>query len=252
MTSPLFQKKLEICCYSVLSCTNAEEGGADRIELCGSMPEGGITPSYGTLKAAIAKVNIPIFVMIRPRGGDFLFNDSEKEAMIADIEILKTLRPGGFVIGALKSDGSLDLKTIEEQLKAIGSFPVTFHRAFDMCKNPDEAVVELANLGIENILTSGLYQNALEGVDQLKRFVDISEGKINIMAGSGVNPYNIPTIAKAGVHAFHFSAKKMHSSQMEFRNDRINMGGDKSVDEFAIYEADPELVTQAKRIIETI
>jgi copper homeostasis protein len=245
-------KKLEICCYSLLSCLNSEAGGADRIELCGSMPEGGTTPSFGTVKLAVEQVNIPVYVMIRPRGGDFYFNIHEKEVMLEDIRTLKTLNPGGFVIGALNTDGSLDLKTIESQLEAIGDFPVTFHRAFDMCKNPDEAVSILADLGVENILTSGLYQNAIEGVENLKRFSEIAEGRINITAGSGVNPGNIQQLAEANVHAFHFSAKKIYGSKMIFRNELINMGGDKSVDEYATYEADIPLIKQAKALIGTL
>lgn len=244
--------KLEICCYSVLSCRYAEAGGADRIELCAGMPEGGVTPSYGTVKTVLEQVAVPVYVMIRPRGGDFYFNDTEKAAMLEDIKMLKTLRPGGFVIGALLPDGSLDLETIREQLEAIGDFPVTFHRAFDMCSDPDAAVTILADLGIENILTSGLYQNAREGIENLARFRKTAAGRINIMAGSGVNPGNIPEIAKAGVDAFHFSAKKTLPGAMIFRNERINMGGDKSVDEFVTYEADPELVRKAKEVIETI
>lgn len=245
-------KKLEICCYSLLSCLNAEAGGADRIELCGSMPEGGTTPSFGTVKLAVEKVNIPIYVMIRPRGGDFYFNNFEKEVMLEDIRALKTLKPGGFVIGALNTDGSLDVETIESQLEAIGDFPVTFHRAFDMCKNPDEAVRILADFGIENILTSGLYQNAIEGVENLKRFTEIADGRINITAGSGVNPGNILKLAESNVDAFHFSAKRIYESEMMFRNQLINMGGDKSVDEFATYEADIHLVKEAKALIETL
>ncbi len=252
MTGQNSYKKLEICCYSVLSCQHAEEGGADRIELCGSRPEGGVTPSYGTVKTVLEQVTIPVYVMIRPRGGDFRFNETEKASMLEDIKILKTLRPGGFVIGALLSDGTLDLETIKEQLEAIGDFPVTFHRAFDMCKNPEEAIDVLAGLGIENILTSGLYQNASEGVENLARFKEIAGGRIHIMAGSGVTPENIIQISKAGVDAFHCAAKKSFPSTMTFRNERINMGGDKSVDEFAIYEADIDLIRSAKKLIETI
>lgn len=252
MTEKNSSLKLEICCYSVLSCRNAEAGGADRIELCAGMPEGGVTPSYGTVKAVLEQVSIPVYVMIRPRGGDFYFNPTEKAAMLEDIKILKTLRPGGFVIGALLPDGSLDLETIREQLETIGDFPVTFHRAFDMCSDPDAAVGALADMGIENILTSGLYQNAREGIDNLARFKKIAAGRINIMAGSGVNPGNIPEIAEANVDAFHFSAKKTLPGAMIFRNERINMGGDKSVDEFVTYEADSELVRKAKGVIQTL
>ncbi len=232
----------------MLSCQNAQEGGADRIELCGGRPEGGVTPSYGTLKAVLDRVTIPVYVMIRPRGGDFCFNESERAAMLEDIRVLKTLQPGGFVIGALCPDGSLDLDVIREQLEAIGSFPVTFHRAFDMCKNPEEAILLLAELGIENILTSGLYQTAWEGRENLARFKKIAEGKINIMAGSGVMPANIREIAQTGVDALHSAARKTFASPMVFRNERINMGGDSSVDEFATYEADLEII---RELIET-
>lgn len=245
-------KLLEICCFSLFSCINAEKGGANRIELCAGMPEGGTTPTYGLTKTALESVKIPLYLMIRPRGGDFCFNAYEKKVMLDDIHMLKSLNPGGFVIGALNPDGSLDRHTIEEQLEAIGNFPVTFHRAFDMCKDPENALLQLIDLGVENILTSGLHQNAIEGTEYLKRFVEITSGRINIMAGSGVNPGNIPEIAKTGVNAFHFSAKKILQSPMQFRNQRINMGGDKSVDEFALYEADPDLVKKAVEVIETI
>ena len=244
--------KLEICCYSVLSCQNAQLGGADRIELCAGMPEGGTTPTYGTLKSVLATVGIPVYVMIRPRGGDFCFNATEKAAMLEDIRMLKTLAPGGFVIGALLPDGSLDLPTLEAQLGAIGDFPVTFHRAFDMCRDPDGAVQLLAGMGVENILTSGLCQNAWEGIENLARFKKIAGDRINIMAGSGVNPGNLRQIAEAGVDAFHFSAKRALPSPMVFRNERIHMGGDSSVDEFATYEADISLIREAKALIETI
>lgn len=245
-------RKLEICCYSVFSCIQAEMGGADRIELCGGMPEGGTTPSYGTLATAMAEVKIPIFVMIRPRGGDFNFNRTERLSMLEDIRFLKSLSPGGFVIGALRADGSLDREVIEEQLYAIGDFPVTFHRAFDMCKDPIAAVGELADLGIQNILTSGLHQRATEGTDELKKFVAEAGQRINIMAGSGVNPGNILQLADTGVQAFHFSAKRSYESRMEFKNPRIQMGGDPNVDEYLTYEADFLEIQKAKAIIETI
>lgn len=172
--------------------------------------------------------------------------------MLEDIKLLKSLKPGGFVIGALRADGSLDIKTIEEQLKETEGFPVTFHRAIDMCRNPLEAIKTLADYGIENILTSGMHQNAIDGIENLKKFAEVADGRINIMAGSGVNPGNILQIAESGVDAFHFSAKKTIASKMTYRNEKINMGGDISVDEFAIYEAGTELINQAKQLIETI
>lgn len=245
-------KKLEICCYSTLSCISAENGGADRIELCGGRPEGGVTPSYGVLKTSIEVVKIPIYVMIRPRGGDFLFNSYERKSMLVDIENLKSLKPGGFVIGALKANGDFDYQVLEEQIAAIGDYPITVHRAFDMCKNPESTIPELIDLGIQNILTSGSYQYAIDGFENLKKFREIADGKINIMAGSGVNPSNILKLSEANVDAYHFTAKKPFDSLMDFRNDKINMGGNKSVNEFANYEADEDLVRQARNIIETL
>jgi copper homeostasis protein len=245
------KKVLEICCYSLKSCKNAQAGGADRIELCGSMPEGGITPSIGLIERALQEIKIPIYVMIRPRGGDFLYSKEEIEVMLSDIKTIKKLKPAGFVIGLLKSDGNLDLENTKLLLNEIGDFPVTFHRAFDMCVNPTLAIEQLISLGIENILTSGQFQTAPEGIENLKTYKHIASNRINIMAGSGVNPKNIELIANTGADALHFSAKKSISSGMVFRNKNINMG-DKNADEYATYEADENLVREAKQLIEKL
>ena len=251
MTNFAKKKLLEICCFSLKSCKNAELGGADRVELCGGFLEGGTTPSAGLLKSVVEQVNIPSYVMIRPRGGDFLFNEDEMQVMITDINLLKEYKPAGFVIGMLLADGDIDLVGNARLLEAIGDFPVTFHRAFDMCKNPHLAIEQLISLGIENILTSGQFQTAIEAVPNLIEFKQIASNRINIMAGSGVNPTNILEIATADVDAFHFSAKKAFLSEMIFRNPNINMGA-KDADEFINFEAEVELIKQAKAIIETL
>lgn len=251
MTNFANKKLLEICCFSLKSCKNAELGGADRVELCGGFLEGGTTPSAGLLRSVVEQVNIPAYVMIRPRGGDFVYNEDEMQVMMADIKLLKEYQPAGFVIGILLADGNIDLVGNARLLEAIGDFPVTFHRAFDMCKNPNLAIEQLISLGIENVLTSGQFQTAPEGIYYLKEFKQIAANRINIMAGSGVNPTNILEIATADVDAFHFSAKKEFPSKMIFRNPNINMGA-KDADEFTNFEADVELIKQAKAIIETL
>ncbi|MCF8326024.1 MAG: copper homeostasis protein CutC, partial [Leadbetterella sp.] len=228
-----------------------ELGGADRIELCGGFLEGGTTPSAGLLRSVVDQVNIPAYVMIRPRGGDFLYNEDEMQVMMADIKLLKEYKPAGFVIGMLLANGDIDLVGNARLLETIGDFQVTFHRAFDMCKNPHTAIEQLISLGIDNILTSGQLQTAIEAVTNLKEFKQIASNKINIMAGSGVNPTNILEIAKADVDAYHFSAKKSFPSEMIFRNPNINMGAN-DADEFVNYEAEVELIKQAKAIIETL
>jgi copper homeostasis protein len=251
MTSFTKKKSLEICCFSLKSCKNAEKGGADRIELCGGLLEGGTTPSIGLLKSVVDEISIPAYVMIRPRGGDFFYTKEELQVMIADIKILKEYKPAGFVIGILVANGYIDLEANARLLEAIGNFPVSFHRAFDMCKNPHLAIEQLISLGIENILTSGQYQTAVEGKTNLKEYKQIASNRINIMAGSGVKPENILEIAKADVDAFHFSAKRAIPSEMTFRNPNIQMGA-KDADEYMNYEAEVESIRQAKAIIETL
>ncbi len=251
MTNIAKKKLLEICCFSLRSCKNAEVGGADRIELCGGFLEGGTTPSAGLLKLVLEEVSTPVYTMIRPRGGDFLYTEEELEVMIADIKILREYKPAGFVIGVLTKNGEVDLVGNAKLLDAIGDFPITFHRAFDMCKNPHLAIEQLISLGIENILTSGQFQLAIEAVSNLKEYKEVASNRINIMAGSGVNPSNILDIATADVDAFHFSAKKAFPSEMIFRNPNINIGA-KGADEFLNFEAEVELIKQAKAIIETL
>ncbi len=251
MTNFAKKKLLEICCFSLKSCKNAETGGADRIELCGGFLEGGTTPSVGLLRAVLDQVNIPVYVMIRPRGGDFLYNEDEIQVMLADIKLLKEVQPAGFVIGMLQSDGNIDMVGNARLLETIGDFPVTFHRAFDRCINPHLAIEQLVSLGIENILTSGQFPTAPEAIGNLKEYKHTAANRINIMAGSGVNPRNIPEIAAANVDAFHFSAKKSFPSLMTYRNADIKMGAE-DADEYTNIEADVETIKMAREAIEKL
>lgn len=240
---------LEIVAFSLESCQIAQAGGASRIELCGGRPEGGTTPSIGLLSQALEICNIPIYVMIRPRGGDFLYSMTEIQVMLADIAVLRTLNPAGFVFGALDAHGNLDIEAMEMLIEACSGFPVTFHRAFDMCADPFKCIDELIELGVENILTSGQHQKAVAGLKNLYEYKKYAAGRINIMAGSGVMPNNIQLIANAGINHFHFSATEKINSVMEFKNDTVKMGTD---DDFMLYEANINLIREAVEVINSL
>ncbi|XP_051946556.1 copper homeostasis protein cutC homolog isoform X2 [Xyrauchen texanus] len=166
---------LEVCVDSVESAINAERGGAGRIELCSNLLEGGTTPSTGLLQVVKENVRIPVYVMIRPRGGDFLYSDWEVEVIKRDIEQMKNHRADGLVFGALTEDGRVDTALCMELLAACRPLPVTFHRAFDMVHDPVVALEALVSLGFERILTSGCDSSALEGLPVVKRLVEQGE-----------------------------------------------------------------------------
>ncbi|XP_023182738.1 copper homeostasis protein cutC homolog isoform X2 [Xiphophorus maculatus] len=165
---------LEVCVDSVESAVNAERGGAGRLELCSSLIEGGLTPSLGLLQVVKQYIKIPIYVMIRPRGGDFLYSDQEVEVMKKDIELMKTQGADGVVVGALTETGGVDAGLCMELIAAARPLPVTFHRAFDMAYDPAVALETLISLGFERVLTSGCDSSALEGLPVIKRLIDQS------------------------------------------------------------------------------
>lgn len=242
-------KTLEVCCFSLKSCKIAEASGADRIELCGGFLEGGTTPSYGLVNKVLESVNIPVYVMIRPRGGDFFYNSDEIETMLTDIAFLKKLNPAGFVFGCLNQNGGLDLEKMQLLLSATNGTPVTFHRAFDVCSNPLEVLERLIDLNIENILTSGQQNLALAGKGLITTLVNKSKGKINIMIGSGVNAENIKSLLETQANAFHFTAKENLPSEMIFKNPNVSMGLD-GVNEYMLTEASEAKIRNLKSIIE--
>jgi copper homeostasis protein len=237
-------KVLEVCCFSLFSSQIAQLGGASRIELCGGFLAGGTTPSLGLIQTVLSHVSMPVYVMIRPRGGDFLYSHTEWAEMLADIQAIKALRPAGFVFGALDMFGGIDVKKMQMLLDEAKPFPVTFHRAFDRCAHPQEAIEQLVELGVENILTSGQKPTAIEGVENLKRFVGWANKRINVMAGAGVLPSNIEALANIGIRAFHFSAKERIESSMIFRNQALGESG-----EFEKYEANLELIRATKALL---
>lgn len=199
---------MEVCVDNLESAINAESGGAMRIELCLALSEGGLTPTVGLLKAVKRKVKIPIFVMIRPRGGDFVYSNDEVEIMMEDINILKDNGADGFVTGILTSSGKVDVKNCIKLLKLTEGLPVTFHRAFDKVNSPQESLEEIIALGFQRILTSGLQSSASQGIPLIKELIETAKDRIIIMPGAGVKRDNVSQILKeTGAKEFHGSAK---------------------------------------------
>ena len=219
--------KFEICANSVASCIAAQEGGADRVELCAGIPEGGTTPSYGMIKNARKSISIALNVIIRPRGGDFLYSEDELEEMIHDIRIAEELGADGLVFGCLTKEGNIDKRAMSILMEAAGSLPVTFHRAFDHSADPLKALEDIIELGCARILTSGCRPTALEGADLLAQLVEKAGDRIIIMPGCGVKENNIAELARlSGAREFHFSAREPVESGMLFRNPDVAMGSE--------------------------
>ncbi len=239
--------QFEVCANGVESCLAAQEGGANRVELCAGIPEGGTTPSYGEIKVARRLLtSTRLHVIIRPRGGDFLYTPLEVERMEEDIRICRELGVDGVVIGCLKADGSLDLEANRRLKDVAGDMSVTFHRAFDRCADPMLALEQLCQLGIDRILTSGQQPTAQQGISLLRRLNAAADGRITILAGCGVNEDNIKEIQEqTGVHEFHFSARMPVKSRMRYANPDVYMG-DKDVDESTL------MYTSAERVRATM
>lgn len=219
--------RFEICANSVASCKAAQDGGADRVELCSGIPEGGTTPSYGMIRKARESIKIALNVIIRPRGGDFLYSPDELEEMILDIKAAKELGADGLVFGCLTAEGNVDKKAMAMLMEAADGLPVTFHRAFDHSSDPFQALEDIIGSGCVRILTSGCRPTATEGVGLLEKLVQAAGDRIIIMPGCGVNEGNIAEIARlSGAREFHFSAREPVESGMLFRNPDVAMGSE--------------------------
>ncbi|OKS87100.1 copper homeostasis protein CutC [Mucilaginibacter polytrichastri] len=218
---------LEICANSVTSAIAAQQGGAARIELCENLKEAGTTPSYGQIILARKLLEIKIYTLIRPRAGDFLYNDYEFEIMLADVNNCINTGCDGVVIGMLKKDGSIDKERsgILADLARKNGLGVTFHRAFDVCNDYYQALEDIIDIGCERILTSGGKTTAMEGAGTIAHLVEKAAGRISIMAGSGVNEQNVRDLINfTGIHEVHTSAKMWNQSNMDYHNDYIMMG----------------------------
>lgn len=226
--------QFEVCANSVESCIAAQAGGANRVELCAGIPEGGTTPSHGdiTIAREVLKAT-KLHVIIRPRGGDFLYSPIEQRIMLKDINNAYRLEADGVVFGCLTAEGEVDMPLMEQLMEAAQGMSVTFHRAFDVCRNPQKALEDIIRLGCNRILTSGQQPTAEQGIPLLKELQQQAAGRIILLAGCGVNENNIARIAhETGVHEFHFSARETIASSMRYRKSRIPMGATVQINEF--------------------
>lgn len=214
---------LEVIGFTIESCITAQTAGANRIELCDNAAEGGTTASYGFIKAARKVLKIELYPIIRPRGGDFLYSDSEFEIMKTDVQLCKQLGCDGVVIGMLNKDGSIDKNRCSKLVSLAYPLGVTFHRAFDRCNDPLKALEDIIDIGCERILTSGQQPTAPEGISLIKQLIQQADERIVIMPGSGVRSNNIKEIAaQTGATEFHSSAKTLLASSMQYNNSFMN------------------------------
>lgn len=208
---------LEIATTDYYTTELAVSGGADRIELCAALSEGGTTPSYGVMKRCREKFSLPIFPMIRPRSGDFFYNNDEVQVMKEEIRACRRLGFEGVVFGILKEDGSINLKQTAQLVDLAYPMEVTFHRAFDRCRQPFEGLEQLIEAGVSRLLSSGQQKTALEGIELLKELVAAAGNRIIIMPGSGVRKETIQQLAAVtGANEFHTSLRTNAKSKMNY------------------------------------
>ena len=239
---------LEICCYGIDCAVTAQQAGADRIELCAAPKEGGLTPSAGVLRQVKLRVSIPVHPIIRPRGGDFCYTDAEFETMLEDIAFVRELGYPGLVIGMLDSEGHVDVARMKRVMEQAQGMEVTFHRAFDMCHNPHQALEQLTDLGVARILTSGQQQNAEMGLSLLRELKQHSRAPI-IMAGAGVRLSNLKKFVDKGIDEIHSSAGQTVASPMRYRKAGVSMSADAEADEFNRYCVDGDVVAAMKAVL---
>jgi copper homeostasis protein len=239
---------LEVCIDSVESAIAAERGGSKRVELCSGLLEGGVTPGSGLISAVRHHIGIDLFVMIRPRGGDFLYSDLEFEVMKEEIVHARRLGVNGIVLGLLDEAGRIDVARTRTLVELAAPLPVTFHRAIDMTPDLTAALDDVIATGAVRILTSGGAPSVPQGMDEIARMVKAARGRIAIMPGGGVNPENIAAIASAtGAGEFHSSARTAIPSRMSFRKPEMAMGDlrDREYQNYVVREESVRALVQA-------
>lgn len=243
---------LEVCADSVQSAIAAQKGGAGRIELCADLVVGGTSPSQALFKQVRKYTDLKIRTLLRPRFGDFCYDEYEFQVIKEEVEMFRDLGADGVVIGILRPDGSLNMEQMEELVKAAGGIGITLHRAFDVCRDPYEALEQSISLGIDTILTSGQKSSAWEGRDLLADLMKKSAGRIDILAGAGISPDVIKKLAPCtGIRSFHMSGKVVKDSRMEFRREGVPMGIP-GFSEFDIWQTDEDNVRRAVKVLEEL
>lgn len=234
---------IEVCLDSVESAVEAQEGGAQRVELCDDLFEGGTTPSIGMVKQVRKRIGIGLHIIIRPRGGDFFYSEEEFEVMKADIEAVREAGADGVVIGLLNTDGSIDEERTKELIELAQPMSVTFHRAFDVCRDPFEALDVLKRCGVDRLLTSGQEETVMEGLPLLKRLIEKAGDDLIIMPGNGINERNFDYIVEElGAKEYHVYVHQTLPSDMAYISDHVYMGGLLRQSEYCIKRTDRERV----------
>jgi copper homeostasis protein len=233
----------EICVEGIDGAVAAQEGGGDRIELCASLLEGGITPSFGTIRAALKLCWLPVHVILRPRGGDFLYSDAEFAAMLDDAREIARMNAAGIVIGCLTSDGRIDEARMTALIEAAQPLSVTCHRAFDMTRDPEEALEALVRCGVHRVLTSGQRATAVAAIPLFRKLNAQAAGRIIIMTCGELGPETIAQVRReTGLTEFHFAALRTEPSGMQYRNPAVGMGGTEREREYTNAVTDPALI----------
>jgi copper homeostasis protein len=239
MSFPLFEVSVE----GVDGLIAAQENGADRVELCASVLEGGITPTIGSVREALRVATVPVFPIVRPRGGDFLYSHAEFESMRLDILAFKDLGVPGVVSGCLLADGQIDSKRTAEMVALAGPMTFAYHRAFDMVRDADEALEALIAAGVKRVLTSGLHATALDGLKTLMHLGELAGDRITVMPCGSIRPDNIVQICReTGLREFHFAAPRHEASAMIYRNPNVVMGDTAQDHEYQRTITDPAVV----------
>lgn len=241
---------LENCVESAEAAVAAQAGGADRVELCDNLFEGGTTPSAGSILLARKHLSIKLHVIIRPRGGDFLYSDTEFAVMKADIAFCKDAGVDGVVIGLLKADGQIDVERTAELIALARPLSVTFHRAFDVCADPFVALEQLVALGVDRILTSGQASTVLEGSEMIEALISRAAGRIGILPGGGITPRNLERIVNLiKPKEVHMVAWAPCPSSMQLRSSEVFMGGELRPPEFDRLATHSSVVRELTRIL---
>ena len=241
---------LEVCCGSVDFALAASLAGADRIELCDNLVEGGTTPSTGALEIVASKTGIPVMAMVRPRGGDFLYSELEFEVMLRDSEALAEAGAAGLVFGILDSDGRIDYRRTSRLIEAARPLSVTFHRAFDLSRDLEESLEVLLEVGADRVLTSVGKERVLDGLDLLSALMERAGDSIVVMPAGGIRPHNIgQVLAVPGVTEVHIGAAQTRASGMNYRREGVPMGAAYEPDEYVVQVADVDRIALTKSIM---
>jgi len=240
---------LEAPVFNVQAAMEAAQQGIDRLELCANFPEGGETPSAGMLRFLKSELDLPIFVMIRPRGGDFVYSSKELLVMKHDIQLLGDLGADGFVFGVLDAQGAVNESACEFLLRAAGSKPCTFHRAIDASANLQDSLKKIMQLGFQRVLTSGGKNSLSEGLDQVLELLRLAQDQLIVMPGGGLKPAHVPILKASGyLKEIHASCKQAKPSSNRFINPELSFSS-APLDYSTIFGIDPAVVEEFKSVL---